>query len=353
MSKAIKKTATNDLSKLKAQFAELQLDVPKLSPELTTNPSRHGEKVRMIAAGVRKIPELITTALKLREDQIAFVEAYEDELEREIAEQAVKADILKITEEVGNYLNHKEPFYKAAACRAYLLHGLGLVYYTVEEALKIIKDLEQKELIIRDNISSIKIGYYRYRINEELKLNQKTIDEVVETINNFMLEFEQCERDRRDAKLAEMDGAITISLEEFKIGKVGKCLLEVPAEPILDRNGNTCLDKSGKELWRAGGMILIENKEVGKYRRIHIFPLSASGAIEKDFTSFLKFNLELEHHTLTWETPPGSGKSFDQYQKWAIQHRRLSNEDAETYVRKMQALWFAIQRALNKAEAKE
>ena len=346
------KTVTMDLSQLKAHFKELQWEVPELSPELAADPSRHNEKVRMIAAGVRKITEIIATALKLKEDQIAFVQSYEDELEQEIAEREVKADILRITEEVDNYLNHSEPFYKAAACRAYLLHVLGLVYPTIEKALGMAEDLEQREMIVKDNLSPIKIGYGRYRVSEALKLNQKATDEVVNTINDFVLRFEQLERDRRAEKLVEIEKEATISTEEFKEGKPGKCLFEVPPEPILNKDGSIRLNEMGKEQWRAGGRILVETKEVGRDKKIHIFPLSASGAIEKDFASFLKFEVELEHHTLEWEAPPGSGKSFLRYREWAVRNRGLDDEAANAYVKKMQALWFDIQRAFRSLENK-
>ena len=98
-----------------------------------------------------------------------------------------------------------------------------------------------------------------------------------------MRRFEQLERDRRAEKLVEIGKEATISPEKFREGKPGKCLLDVPSEPILDKDGNIRLDETGKEQWRAGGKILVENREVGKNKKIHIFPLSASGAIEKDF----------------------------------------------------------------------
>jgi hypothetical protein len=149
-------------------------------------------------------------------------------------------------------------------------------------------------------------------------------------------------RQQRKEKTAEIKQDVNLTFEEFLEGKTqGKFLLEkIPAETYL---------QNGEAKWRGGGNFLLEVR--GK----EVLSVSGVGAIEKTVEQFVELDVRLPHYTLEWETPPGSGKdAFHRVKNGVMKTRNLGPDEAETYVRKMQAMWHIVTRGIDaKLQEKE
>lgn len=124
-----------------------------------------------------------------------------------------------------------------------------------------------------------------------------------------------------------------LTFEQFMKGEEGKFLLTVPSEPY----------KEGENHYvRPGGTLLLEIQEN------KVFPLEALGGyrFQNSVAKMAKLEIYLEHETLLWKNPPGWEDNFTTIAREVIERRKVPENLASEYVRKLHSFWFMINRGI-------
>ncbi len=311
----------------------LRLEIPKIPEELLKDPSRLDEVVEKKMAGVIQIQSSVTEALECTGKVADWLASCEDPMKRRIAKATVEADQKKVLAGVDGFLSAEEPIYRTAAAISYLNFEFKQEFDNHEDATNMLKNLEEKKLLIRAQQGPIMIGYQRYDVSSEFGLEPEDLVQIQAAVKSFATKFLQLVHKQREEKVKDLSGESTLTLKQFCDGVQGKHLLVVPAESYM---------VDGEERWRAGGNLLLEIR--GK----EILLVDSSGAVEKTVANMIDMDVRLPHYTLQWELPPGGGKNaFPKVRDGVMNSRKLNESDAENYVRKMQALWYLITRGLD------
>lgn len=337
MSKKKQVVIENGFAGLKSAFQHLHLEVPKLDKDLLTDPSRHDEVVKEKVKGVGQIQKSMNSVLKYLDSAAMWVAGHEDRLERKIAQQEVAKDMEEAREHVSECLSVEEPIYRTAAAIAYLKYAFSLSFATQEDARAMLQGLVDRGLLVKTTNDPrdpergpIFIGYEHFKFGD-FGLDPEDKAEIQNAINEFSRSFSQLISQERVKQTKAANEEADIDLEDLVEGGDGKCLLEVPPESYLDRQG--------EEQWRGGGNVLVQ--ALGK----EILPLVGIGSLASIIASMKAKEVKLGRHTLEWETPPGYGKSFARVVAGVMDTRGLLKAAAEDYVKKLQALWHIIRRA--------
>ena len=263
---------------------------------------------------------------------------HEDPRKRKIAYGEVKESLSEVDEYVETCLACEDPLYKAAAAIAYLNHAFSQSFKTREDANVMLADLEARKLLVKaGNDGPIMIGYQRYQFGD-FGLDQEDTDEVQQTIAKFCRGLLSLVSQERRNKTKEMIEKSDISMEEFLKDVPGKCFIEIPPESYM---------RDGKEKWRGGGSILVENQEKD------ILPILGVGSLENVMEGMKNMEVRLPQYTLDWDTPIGQGKAFTRVVAGVMDTIGLDQEEAEDYVRKMQLFWHLLRRGLGEYRHKE
>jgi hypothetical protein len=330
--------AVNDMSQIGELARELELSIPKL-PELP-NLSDLDTTVEGMAKKAHEISDAVTNAVKFLNTATKQTVSYEDPFAR----KAAKAKTEKGMVEVRNYLKQvfelEDPVYRSAAAIAYLTAQFNQQFECYDEAIKMLNDLADRGLLTDAGKGGpILIGYTRYNISDGFGLDKDDIAQIGEIVAKFSRIMMTLEGDRRQVQAEAMKEESEITLDDARNGKNGKCLVHVPPESFVDRDKN--------ERWRGGGKVLLD------FQSKDVFPIRASGSIEGLLEQMVKMDIRLGRHTLAWDNPPGYGSgAFQRVAPAVMESLRISFEDAEEYVRKLQALWYLIRRGVKASKEK-
>lgn len=337
MSKKKEVTVANDLAGLKSAFKHLSLKVPKLDEKLTQDPSQHEEVVRQKVEGVGKIQEGMSSVLKYLDSAASWIAGHEGRLERKIAQQEIAGDIAEARDYLSTCLEAGEPIYRTAAAISYLKYAFGLSFKTQEDARAMLQDLIDKGLLVKTTSDPkdpargpIPIGYEHYDLGD-FGLDPEDVAEIQQAITKFSRSFMQLVYHDRVEQTQVAKEEADIDLAALIKGADGKCLLEVPPESYLD--------KSKTERWRGGGNVLVEA------RGNDIIPIVGIGSLAPVIASMKDREVKLGRYTLEWDTPPGYGKNFKRVVAAVMENRKVAEDIAEDYVKKIQSLWHIIRRA--------
>lgn len=335
------KRVDGGLSALKKSLDKVQLEIPKLDPAMMQDPTRFHEVVKAKMAGVKQIREGMSNALSWLDQIQEWIDQIEDDEERRIAQETAASDVTKMEDYIQQCLSLEEGAFKRTAGVIYLLHVFARDLQSCEEANELLADLGSQGFLEKDAEGSVTIGYSQYRVSSNYGFGEKEVREIEEAVGNFSRKLKQLIHQGRVEKAKEFEKQTENTLQELLDGKAGKCLLaDIPPENFINRDG--------EENWRPGGSLFVEFD--GKQ---YIRPLGAVGAIQRSVDQAIELGVSLEHRTLTWEGPPGLGRSFQRIVDGVMRSRGLSKERAEEYVRKTQFFWHLIRRATEASKDRE
>lgn len=278
-----------------------------------------------------KVGSGVVAALKWIADKDAHIASIADRMKRRIATDEMNKKQAKVEEYLRNYLNHEVLYFKLSAAMAYLRYYSSLVFKNLDDANKMLADSERRGLLIKDDHGPILINYQRYRVGE-FGLEPEDTQEIETSFAEFSRGLMQLVNQNRQSKTTEMKKETEIDMDGLRGNKIGRCFLSVPPESYKDNEGKT--------KWRGGGSLLVEATDK------EIFPLSASGALEKSVKSMEEMDVRLQRYTLGWDCPPGAGqRAFDRVKDEIMRRRDITDSDAERHVNLIRVLWYLIDRA--------
>lgn len=183
------------------------------------------------------------------------------------------------------------------------------------EAQAVITSLVQEGLIEKVDGGPLKIYGETYAVPSRSTFKEPELIEVAGFIAQLVTRALQAERQARTKKSEELFGQNELSLNEFLAGKAGLITFGVPPEEFVD--------KDGQPKWRGGGTLLVQSD--GK----KVWPLGASGTIQRGVEEAMSLNVHLLSYALSWEWPP-----------------KVPDLD-EARAKKLTLLWFLLKRGID------
>ncbi len=314
------------------KIGTLQLKVPVIDPEILKDPSRLDEMVEAKLANALQVQKGITDALEWMAGVIIWLALCQDPMKKKIAKATIADEQANVRSYIDECLGSEEPIYRNVAAISYLNFVFGQEVADKDEAAELLADLEERKLLVKVTQGPIMIGYQRYQVSKEFGLDSDDIVQIQTAVGKFSRRFMEVVRQQRQEATKNLLEQADLSFQDFLDGKEGKFLLKVPAESYMHE---------GQEKWRGGGDLFLEvkNKEV--------IPLASSGSIEKMVQNMMNEDVRLQHHTLQWETPPGTAKAFDKVCEGIMKSRHIGRDQAESCLRKMQSLWHLVTRGID------
>lgn len=307
------------------------LSIPKLRALPDISNLSTTERVK----AVKQTAEDVAAAVKFLGDAGRKMAGCTDHIERKVVADEIEEPVAETKEYLKNVFALEDRVYRSTIATAYLRASFSQQFRSYDEAAEMLNDLVDRGLLIdADREGKIMMGYRRYNIGD-FGLDTEEIAEIGDIIARFSRTLITLENQRRKVRTEAMEQSSKISLAEALLtGKKGRCLVHVPAESYIDRRDNT-------ERWRGGGDILLD------FRDKDVFPIEASGSIERIVIEMLETNIRLGRHTLEWKNPPGYDPNSRRRVVDAIMDSLgLSFADANDYLRKVQTLWHLIHRGI-------
>ena len=336
-------TSFSELSKI-LDLGKVNLKIPELDPEMMTDPNRLDEVVEAKMKGTKQVQEGVSNALSYLDKVQKWLSQKEGRQERRIARETAARNVAKMKDHVEQCLSLEEPTFQRAAAMAYLCHASSRDFQDQAEANAFLADLEKRGFLEKDADGPVKIGYVNYRVCRNYGFDEEDTGEIEKAIGDFSRRLKQVVHQQRKETTEEIKLETENTLKELvgeKVdgklvgGKLGKCLLEIPAENYIDGQG--------KPAWRGGGTLLVELVADSTGKKQYIRPLAAVGAIQRPMERARELRVSLGHWTLDWERPPGSSrKSFEKFVESLLRRQDVTKAEAEEYVRKTQLFWYLI-----------
>jgi uncharacterized protein YdaU (DUF1376 family) len=334
-------TVVKDLAEIGRAAATVKLAMPRLQlPTLTGM----GDAVEAKLTAIKQLGQDVPSAVKFITDANAQIAACGDD---KLRLRVVKAEMEKPLAEMNAYINQAlgldEKILRAAAAEAYLDAVFSQQQENWDQAMSMLHDLVNRGILVRPDqeaefdrsTSSVMVGYQHYTINPNLGMDQDQVAAVGAQIGKFSRVLISLEKQRRDEKSMAIKARAEITMDDARAGENGKCVIVVPPEQYEDDRG--------QRRWRGGGDILVE------FQKNEIFPLEASGSIEDQVQEMIRRQVALRRDALGRNVPPGFGnRAFDEFVDSVCHNLGLSLADAGVYVRKVQALWHMINRAVKR-----
>ena len=286
-------------------------DLPDIAAVLTTEEIKEkAEETRQKAAAICAWVNTHMGRLDLLNDPSFGRE--ERELAKPLKEQ-IESSLKELVE-------NKTPAYRRAAWLAILLYELNKERDTREQVEHLMAKLVEAGYLIEDPEGSLNAYNRTYAPSPESGFGEPEIAAVKKTLRDLLNRVYLRVGEKRQEKTEVLKGMATISYQELKDGKPGKCSLSIPAEEI--KNGS-------EQRWRGGGELLVESDG----RRI--LPLNAVGSIEEAVREAKSLKITLLVKSLESEKPPFPGGA------------------SKEQIAKIHFLWHLIKRFLRNAENEE
>lgn len=347
-------TVEGGLEGLQQIAQQLKLKVPTLAviPDLSKMDFR--EKIAALETASKQIQEGVAGAVTFLRSLARQVAQYKDNrVAMKVIAQETASDKVKMEEYLDEVLNLEDKILLAVATIAYIKAKLSGEFQTLEEAREALADLVDEGILLQTPSEGpergpISIGYQSYKVADDLGVEQADLAEISQVIEAFSQTLKGLTKIRRTEQKGEAQQQADITFAEALEGKAGKCLIDVPAEAVLDRDGKVVLNEDGTPKWRGGGALLVE------FVRGEIQPVSGIGACEKAVQGMKELGITLSVNTLDWEKPPGfDPDAFRRLKSGAMRDRGLDHDAAVSFVKKTQALWHIIQRGMKNLKGKQ
>ena len=339
MPKNPKTTTVVGLKNLGEIAESIKLRVPKLRKpkDLSGINSTVEEKIN----NVNLIQEDVANALKYLRDVEASLALHGDNrIARKVVISETASSVKEMTEYLNDILDHNDPIYRQAAALAYLKSVLSQDFKNLTRADEVLRDLDAHGLLVKTekNEGPIIIGYQHYKVSDKFGMETEDLAEISEVVAKFSRIKKVLVHQQRQEQAKAAESKSTISFDEALSGETGMCLISVPPESFLERDG--------KENWRGGGQLFV------RFTSTEVVPLKGIGSIEKTVADMVGSNIRLPRHTLDKSAPPASSNSFSRVQAVIMGKFDLDEKEAEDYIKLMKTLWWLIHRGIRALQRK-
>lgn len=331
----------------------LKSQVPKLRALPDLSKLNLAERVEATRQTAKQIEEDVASAVaKLCEIRRTIAQYRDDRLALKLVSKETAGDVSEMEDYLERVFSLEDTILLQVAAVAYLKARLSQEFHDFAEVKESLDDLINRQILVQTPAMGpeqgpISIGYSHYKVAEKFGVEPEDLAEATSVVERFSRRFKQLVHQQREEQIKEAEEKADISLEEMLAGSNGKCFIEVPPEPKLDREGNIIV-KDGREQWLGGGKLLVEATERD------IIPLVGIGSIEPVVRKMVFMGVRLLRHQLEWDTPPGSGREgFQRVQAGVMRTRDLDSHQAEEYVNKLRGLWYMVHRGVKSLENKE
>lgn len=337
-------TETETLKSVKS-FAELgnlarQLKFSTPNLESLTGLNDAAEILKAKQEEAEKIRLNIATAAQYLHDYNKQLDACKSDEERRFFVE--DENYLKSKSAAEEYLDQVlalKGAFKSVAVVSYLKTTLGIEGLSNDEVKTILKYLQEREVLVGgDKGNPIKIGYFYFRINPEIKLTNGEIREISDVVEQFSQTSETLERQRRDAESHQMLRESEISFENALNEKNGTCVVRIPPESFK---------KGGGRHYYSGGDVQFN------FTRDWIIPLRAVGGCEKTIEDIAKTGTALPRRSLTLWLNKNGELNINHYRMVGLLQQndhKLSSIDANIKAKNLRTLWYMVRRAIEQHE---
>lgn len=326
------KTVVRDLADLGKLAGEIKVQVIQLGslPDLSNLGATIEEKI----AAVEGIRAGVKSAIGFLRNVDKQMMTYADNrLARQIVEEETADGVLRAKKYLDQALSLPEKVYKRAAALAYTQAVLSGDFTTHEEAFRALRNLENRDLLVKADKGRIIISYIHYQPAEVFGTDPEDLREISEVVAQFSRDLKVLVAEQRSKEKQQALAAANITLADAANGKNGMCLMKVPAEKYTDG--------TGKEAWRAGGELLVRVTDD------EMIPINGIGDIERLINNAVEMGVAIKMYQLGWDVPPGwSKESFGRVQSGVMRSMGFTPEEATEYIKKTQAVWWLIHRAI-------
>ena len=163
------------------------------------------------------------------------------------------------------------------------------------EAQDVIAGLVQDGFLEKADGGPLKIFNETYAVPARSTFKEPELEEVTGFLRQFIARAQQAEHEARTKRAQELYDQSVLSLEEFLAGKVGRITFGVPPEPVLE-DGTPVLNTDETPRWRGGGTLSVDSDGAGK-----VYPVAASGNIQRGVEEAIVLKVHVLHHTLGWD----------------------------------------------------
>jgi len=310
-----------------------------------------GATVEEQIATCQQISEGVSTAVKFIHDVNTQYASYTG---NRTAQKIVLSQTAEATTRSQKYLDQAltlpEPVFCQSASLAYMKAILTGEFASNEQAWAALRELEERKLVVQSKNphAKIMIGYSHYELAEVFGEDKEDLAEITSVIAQFSRVLKGLVAAQRQKDTEKALQASKITMAEVAQGAIGKCLFHVPKEPYTDREN--------KIQYHAGGDVLVEVTEDA------IIPIVGIGAVDSLIQTVVGMGITIPIYQLKWEAPPGYGPSFSKVQTGVMRTMRADYpnwndqeiwENSQNYVKKLQAFWYVIMRAIKAHKAEE
>ena len=315
-----------DLSQIGGVWQDSFVPPPELPQiSLLTADEAVAEKIR---EGAGKVREWVVSTL-FQIDAIGSASRELQELNEEQVNEARSA--------INGFLGHETKAYRRAAWLGTFKQRLAATANSKTEAQAVIDGLVQDRLLEKTDEGPLKIFDETYTVPAISTFKEPELEEVIGFLRQFTYRTLQAERQARTKHAEELYGQSELSLEDFLAGKAGRITLGTPPEPMVNQDGSPVLKPDGAPQWRGGGTLLVESDGANK-----IFPVAASGNIQRGVEEAIALKVHVLLHTLDWEFLGGiQGLDEARFKKlvliWNLLKRGIAAEKRNIAIRSQKA----------------
>jgi hypothetical protein len=318
------KTTVNSLEKLGAAYNESLVPRPKL-PEIIglTTDEAVLQRLREGASEIRRWT--VSTLAQL--DTLAQAPRELRELNEDKIAEAKKAFL--------EYLDADPKVYRRACWLGTLEQRFSAPVTSKTEAQAVIDGLVQEELLERTEGGPLKAFGNTYAVPANSTFKEPEIAEVAGFLQQLLQRAFLAEREAKIRQATVLYDQSELSVDELLGGKAGRITLGVPPEPMLE-HGEPVRNGDGSPRWRGGGTLLVES-DGNK-----VWPIGASGNIERGVQEAIALKVHLLLYTLGWEFPPRiQGLELEKAKKvtllWNLLRRGINAEKRNQEIRTQKA----------------
>lgn len=229
----------------------------------------------------------------------------------------LKKGIEEAQELLDRYRHHEIPAVRRAVWKALLSYEFSRPLESRKEVEELLTNLVQRGLLVADPDGTLKAYGKTYTVPPESLFEEPEMMWTKRTLADLLNRVFQSVGERRKQRVAAMQAQANLDLAALMAGQVGRCLIEVPPEKVVQNDGT--------EFWRGGGWLLLQSD--GQ----RIYPLETIGSFENAIQEAKDLGVYLLTKSLRGKSPPFS---------------QLPSE----MVRKIRLLWYLIKRGVKHAE---
>lgn len=298
-------------------------------------------------AAIEKLNKDLVNALEWESDAEAEIADCKTALQRKLTIAELKKDMDQVKAFLQECFTRPDPIFRASILLTCIRYYLSGDFESLEDGHQSVHELKRRGILMPDQQGSILAGYERCKLMDcEMELEER--NEIASVVAAFTRKLQAMTRNDREQRARNLQGQATISVKELLDCKVGKCLLSVPPEAfeVVEDNG---IEGKTKVAFRAGGQLLVESDSN------RIVPIEGVGGLGffRTVEALLRMKVYLTLKEVTRPHQPGLGQTFDKVVRAIMVDTGLSRDDAKEYLRKLQAFWHLIRRAVKDLEQKQ